>query len=448
MAGVVAAIAAARNGASTLLVDHAQFLGGNATGGLLGNFLTFHNMKGEQICKGISQEIVDACIELGGAFPEYRGHLRNAYGNVYSCTPIDPEVLKLVTQKLCVEAGVRLMLGAFIVGPIAEGDTIRGIRVVSKSGEQQLLAKVVIDATGDADIVAKAGGAFHMGDDAGKTMSISLLARLGNVDLARHLQYVKERPDQFMLGEDPYIGKTRQEVASELRHWKEFPMITGYYEAVKEAQAKGEFHRNRERVLFSVMPTPGVVVINSTSMLGYNPVDAVSMTRAALEAREQTFAVVKFFRKYVPGFEESVLLDSASALGIRESRRIVGVDTLRTDDCLAGKKSHQDIGRGAHCLDVHEPSGKITHKHIRDGESYGIPYWTLVPEKLNHILVAGRCLSSERYANGSARMQAHIQAMGQAAGTAAAMCVKQSIALREVDVATLRARLQEQGAVV
>ena len=130
------------------------------------------------------------------------------------------------------------------------------------------MAKVVIDASGDADIVAKAGGAFQMGDDAGKTMSITLLARMCNVDLNRHLQYVKERPDEFTLGEDPFIGKTREEVASELTDWKDFPMVTGYYKAVKEAQAKGEFHGNRERVLFSVMPTPGVVVVNSTSMLG------------------------------------------------------------------------------------------------------------------------------------------------------------------------------------
>ena len=200
-------------------------------------------MKGEQICEGISQEIVDACIELGGAFPENRGHLHNAYGNTYSVTPIDPEVLKLVTQKLCVEAGVRLMLGAFIVGPVADGETIQGIRVVSKSGEQRLLAKVVIDASGDADIVAKAGGAFQVGDDAGKTMSISLLARMGNVDLTRHLQYVKERPDQFMLGEDPYIGKTRQEIASELTDWKDFPMVTGYYEAVKRSASEGRVPR-------------------------------------------------------------------------------------------------------------------------------------------------------------------------------------------------------------
>ena len=398
--------------------------------------------------RGNSQEIVDACIELGGAFPENRGHLHNAYGNTYSVTPIDPEVLKLVTQRLCVEAGVHLMLGTFMVGPVAAGETIQGIRVVSKSGEQQLLAKVVIDASGDADIVAKAGGAFQIGDDAGKTMAITLLSRMANVNLNRHLKYVKERPDQFMLGEDPYIGKTRQEIASELTDWKDFPMVTGYYEAVKEAQAKGEFHGNRERVLFSVMPTPGVVVVNSTSMLEYNPVDAQSMTQAALEGREQTLTVVKFFQKYVPGFGDSFLLDSASALGVRESRRIVGVDTLRTDDCLEGKKSDQDVARGAHCLDVHEPSGKIYHKHIRDGESYGMSYWTLVPQKLNNILVAGRCLSSERYANGSARMQAHIQAMGQAAGTAAAMCVEQSITPREVDVAALRERLQEQGAVV
>jgi len=448
MAGVVAAIAAARNGARTLLTDRFTFLGGNATAGLLGNFLTFHNMKGEQICGGIPQEIVDNCIAQGGAFPEHRGHLPNAYGNAYSVTPIDAEVLKLVTQKLCVEAGVRLMLNSYTIGPEVEADRVVGIRVVNKSGESTVRGNIVIDATGDADLVAKAGGPFQQGDDQGNTMSISLFSRMGGVDLDRHLAYVKERPDQFMLAEDPYIGKTREQVASELKNWKDYPLVTGHYDAVKEAKARGEFHKNRERVVFSISTIPGVVTINSTSLLGYNPTNEGELTKAALEGREQIFAVAEFFRRHVPGFENSFVLDSASALGVRESRRIEGEETLTDEACVEGRKSDQDIARGAYSLDVHEPSGKIVHRHVRDGESYGIPYGCLVPKKIDGILVAGRSLSSQRYANGSARNQAHIQAMGQAAGTSAALCNQHGWQPREVPVVQLRELLRQQGAVV
>lgn len=448
MAGTIAAIAAARNGAQTLLTDRAGFLGGNATGGLLGNFLTFHNMKGERVCDGISQEVVDRCIELGGAFPEHDGHLPNAYGNAYSVTPIDSEVLKLVIQEMCVEAGVRLMLGTFATGPVMDGSRVAGIKAVNKSGEHELLGRTVIDATGDADVVAKAGGEVEIGDSTGKTMSITLMFRMGGVDLDEHLRYVKERPDQFMLGEDPYIGRSREEIAAELETWKDYPLVTGHYDAVAEAKAKGEFHPNRERVVFSITTIPGVVTMNSTSMLGYDSIDAQALTEASLEGMRQIGAVSEFMRNYAPGFEDGFVLDSASALGVRESRRIVGDARLTDEHCVKGKKTPQDIAQGAYSLDVHEPSGKIRHKHVENGESYGIPYGCLLPQGLEGIIVAGRALSSDRYANGSARNQAHIQAMGQAAGTAAAMCAEADADPREIDVSDLRARLLEQNAVV
>lgn len=448
MAGVVAAIAAARAKARTLLTDRLAFLGGNMTAGLLGNFLSFHNMKGEQITDGIAQEIVDACIELGGAFREHRGHLPNAYGNAYSVTPIDPEVLKLVAQKLCLEAGVELLLNTYIAGTETEDRRVTAIRIVNKSGESTLRAKVFVDATGDADLVASAGGAFHLGNEAGQVMSISLFSRLGNVDLDKHLAYVKNYPDEFMLGEDPYIGKSKREIADGLKHWMDYPLVTGHYNAVKAAQAKGEFHKNRQRVVFQVTTIPGVVVLNATSLLGYDPTDGRSMTKAALEGREQIFAVARFFRDYVPGFDKSFVLDSASLLGVRESRRIVGSRTLTTAMCIDGQKNDDDIARGSYCLDVHQPSGIIEHKHIRDGESYGIPYGVLIPEKIEGVIVAGRSLSSERFANGSARCQAPIMGMGQAAGVAAALCAARDLAPRNVPVGELRGILRAQGAVV
>lgn len=448
MPGVVAAVAAARTGASTMLTDRMPFLGGNLTAGLLGNLLTFHNMKGEQICDGIPQEFVDECIALGGCFADGRGHLRNPYGNSCTVTPVDGEIAKLVAQKLCVQAGVTLALNAYTLGPVVEGARVVGIRLADKSGEREVRGRVVIDATGDADLVAAAGGECMLGDDAGRTMSISLFFRLGGVDLAKHLEFVKKRPDQFMLGEDPIVGKSREELAAELRHWKDFPLVTGYYDAVREAKAKGEFHPNRERVVFSITTIPGVVTVNATSLLGFNPVAGVDLTKAAIEGREQIFVVRDFFRKYAPGFEDAFVLDSASALGVRESRRIVGMETLTTDACLRGEKSGTDIARGAYSLDVHEASGKILHKHVAGGESYGVPFGCIVPRRLDGIMVAGRTLSSERFANGSVRVQAHVMAIGQAAGTAAAMCVTGNRSPRELPVDELREKLRRDGAIV
>jgi hypothetical protein len=259
---------------------------------------------------------------------------------------------------------------------------------------------------------------------------------------------VKQRPDQFMLGEDPIIGKTKHEIAAGLTHWKDYPLVTGYYDAVREAKAKGEFHPNRERVVFSITTIPGVVTINATSMLGHNPTSGIDLTAAALEGREQIAIVRDFFKKYVPGFENAFVLDSASALGVRESRRIAGEETLTTEACLEGRKGGTDIGRGSYCLDVHEASGKIVHKHVADGESYGIPFGCLIPRAVDGIMVAGRTLSSERFANGSVRVQAHIMATGQAAGTAAAMCAQSNYSPREVPVGKLRDILQKQGAIV
>ena len=446
MAGVCAAIAAARGGARTVLTDRYAFLGGNATAGLLGNFLTFHNMKGEQICSGIPQEIVDELIKLGGAFPE--GHLHNAYGNSYSVTPQDGEVLKLVNQKLCLDAGVDLVLNTYTVGPIMDGDRVAGARIVNKSGESEIRAQVVIDASGDADIAAQAGAPFHLGDEQGKLMSISLFSRMGNVDLDRHLEHVKANPYNFMLGEDPYIGKSREEIAAGLRTHKDYPLVTGYYEAVKLAQSRGEFHPNRQRVVFSITTIPGVVTINSTSMLGYSGIDNDDLNQVAIEGREQVFKVRDFYRKYAPGFEECYVVDSASAIGVRETRRIIGEETLTDEDCIDARKGPRDIGQGAYCLDVHQPSGVIEHKHVRDGESYGIPYGVMIPQKIENCIVAGRPVSSDRFANGSVRNQAHIMTIGQAAGTAAAMCAERRTTPRELPVEPLREKLRQDGAVV
>jgi hypothetical protein len=443
--GVAAAVAAARHGARTLLVEQYGYLGGNATAGLLGNFLTFHNMRGEQIVHGIPQEIVDELKKEGGVIGD--GHLPNAYGHAGSVTPYDPEALKHVLLKLAAGARVQLLLHTFTMDALVEDDRICGLRVVNKSGLRALRARMVVDTTGDGDVAAKAGAPFQKGaPDTGQTMSMTLMFRLGNVDTGAILAHVKREPQQFMLGEDPFIGKTREEIAAGLRSIYDYPLMTGYYDLVKQAQARGEFHPNRRRVVLSVSPTPGLLYVNSTSILGRDATDAEQLTDAVISARRQVYDVFHFLRKYCPGFASAYLLDTATALGVRESRRIMGDYVLTSGDVKQARTFPDAIARGAYALDVHEATGEIWHDHVRDGLAYDIPYRCLVPQRVENLLVAGRCISVDRQALGSTRVQAQCMATGEAAGTAAALAVKNTTTPRQLPVPLLREALNGSGA--
>lgn len=444
-AGLVAAVAAAREGARTLLVERYGFLGGNLTAGMLGNFLTFHNMRGEQIVGGIPQEIVDRLMARGGS----PGHLRNAYGNAYSVTPYDTEAMKAVALEITQEAGVELLLHTFITDTVVEGRRVRGLQVANKSGLQLVLGRTVVDASGDGDVAALAGAAFEKGrPEDGATMAMTLMFRVANVDTDRVAEEVRQRPGQFILAEDPYIGKSREEVAAGIRSLHDAPLLTGWFDLVAEAKRRGEFHPNRQRVVISLSPRPGEVYVNSTAVVRYDGTDAQQLTAAEVEARRQVDAVFTFLRRYVAGFEQAVLAEVAPGIGVRETRRILGEYVLTLDDVLEGRTFPDGIAKGAYAVDVHEPDGTIWHKHVKDGRAYDIPYRCLVPRDVDGLLVAGRCISVSREALGSTRVTAQTMAVGQAAGTAAALAAKEGIEPRRIPADVLRTMLVAGGAIV
>jgi hypothetical protein len=446
-AGVPAAVAAARNGARTLLVEKNGFLGGVPTAAMVSCFLSFHNMRGEQVAGGIPQEIVERLLAKGGAIPP--GHLFNPYGNTYSVTPFDAETLKLVLAEMAREAGVRQLLHSFVDDVLLEGPRLRGIHLVNKGGGAIATADVLVDCTGDGDLAARAGAAFEKGSGRdGHLMPMGLLFRLANVDIEPTIQTMREHPDQFILGEDPYMNRTPEELIAQVKRFEDIPVITGFWDLIEAKQKTGEFPPTRKRLILYISPTPGVVQVNTAAVVGKDGTDPRDLTDAENEIRATARQLWQFFRNYVPGFERCTLLDVAPEIGVRETRRIAGLCTVSLDDVLTGREFDDAIGRGAYCVDIHEPDGSIRHLHIEDGKSYTIPYRALVPRGLDGLLLAGRCISADHEALGALRVEVPCMVEGQAAGVAAALCAQEGVAPRQVDVGDLRRRLREQGAIL
>ncbi len=445
--GAVAAIASARMGASTLLIDLNGFLGGVCTAANISSFLTFHNMRGEQIANGIAQEIVDRLLDIGGAVPP--GHLRNPYGNAYSVTPFDAEALKLVLMRMTKEAGVDVLLRTMFTDIIMSGNTVKGVVFNNKAGFNIQPAEIVIDCSGDADVAALAGVPYQKGDEKdGRMMPMTLAFRMGGVDTLKVVDFVKANPDQFLLAEDPFIKETPEEIAERITTFKDIPLLTGFFDLIKEKKKTGEFPPTRERLIIEVTPQPDVVDVNTASVLGKDGLNPEDLTEAYAEALDHVYTLEKFFVNYIPGFENARLVDTASVIGVRETRRIIGEHILTGDEASGGEEFPDSIGKGAYCLDVHEIDGSIRHRHIKDGKAYDIPYRSLVPLEVNNMLVAGRAISMDRDASGSARNQVPCMVTGQAAGTAAALCVESNVNPREIDIKLLQHSLRTEGAII
>ncbi|HDN63082.1 MAG TPA: FAD-dependent oxidoreductase [Candidatus Bathyarchaeota archaeon] len=448
-AGAVAAIAAARNGASTLLIERYGFLGGAITGQYIIGLKSFFNTRGEQIVGGIPQEIVDRVIKLGGS----PGHIRDRFWVACgSTTPLDPATLKYVLDEMAAEAGVELLFHTFAINTVVSKNTVRGVEITNKSGRQIVLGKVIIDATGDGDIAAWAGAPYEKGGKDGRMMQVSLIVRVGNVQKDKLISYIKENPDDFIIGEDPYSGLTRELVVPRLKDFSEAPEIGGFFRLVRKAVEKGEMHPFSPRggVNILISPMKEEAYVYGTNIVDIDGTNAWDLSRAEVELRKQAFILVGFLRKYIPGFEESYLIDVAPQVGIRETRRIIGEYVLTAEDVIEGRKFDDVVAKGSNPVDLHSPEDprKIIHKFVKGGGSYDIPYRCLIPKGIDNLLVAGRCISATHEGMASARTAVTCMATGQAAGTAAALSVKEGVTPRRLDVSKLQKTLREQGVIL
>jgi hypothetical protein len=429
-AGCAAALAAARHGARTMLVERYGFLGGTATASMVGPWMTFHSGK-KRIVGGIAQEIVERLMQRGGS----PGHLHDSSDYVPTITPFDPELHKALLFEMMEEAGVHLLLHAWVLDAICDGDAVTGARFATVGGIREYASATVIDSTADAYVAASAGVPTQQGDERGRVQPASLMFRLSHVDLSKLATYVRMHPDQM-----------RSSLKAHERTAPALTAVAGLYELWKGAQDAGAVHIPRELVSFFISPYPDEVTVNMTRVIDIDPLDPDDLTRAEVESRKQVTELVAFFRERVPGFENARLAATATQVGIRESRRIVGRYTLTRDDVLQGRSFDDAIARSAYPIDIHNPSGSGTTTHrLAEGASYEIPYRCLVPVNRERLLVAGRCISTTHEALASTRLTPTVMTLGQAAGTAAALAKRAGTAVGDVDTRELRERLIEDG---
>ena len=429
-AGCAAAIAAARTGARTLLVERYGFLGGTATASMVGPWMTFHSGE-DRIVGGIAQEIVERLVARGGS----PGHIRDASDYVPTITPFDPEIHKALLFDMMRENNVALLLHAWFLDALSEDGRVIGARFATVAGIREVRARRTIDATADAYVAASAGVATQQGDARGRVQPASLMFRLSHVDRNALAAYVRQKPDQMRTS-----LKAHERTADQLS------AVAGLYELWEAARERGDVTVPRELVSFFASPYDDEVTVNMTRVVDVDPLDPDDLTRAEVEARAQVMQLVAFFRRDVPGFANARLAATGTQIGVRESRRIVGAYTLTADDVLQARAFDDAVARSAYPIDIHNPRGSGTTTHrLPAGASYEIPYRCLVPQAVDDLLVAGRCISTTHEALASTRLTPTVMTLGQAAGTAAALSLREHVAPRALDPALLRARLVHDG---
>lgn len=441
-AGWYAAVAAARNGAKTLLIERHGTLGGTVTNAMVQPFMNFHNPLGEAVVGGVWQEMIDKMTFLNGSVGPIRaGRGKAPWGKNPTLTPFEPEVLRFVAQELVLESGAQLLLHTMIVDALMDGDKLRGVVIENKSGRQVVLAKCVVDATGDADVAAFAGAPFMFGrEEDHLTMPMSLYIKMGNVDYKAMGDYVLANKEEFRWWSFPEVDPSFPE------EMEKAPVsCSGFLSLVRAGRESGALLLGRETINILPCPRKGEVVLNCTRIGHLDPTSGADLTKAEIEARRQAMSVISWAPGNLPGFKNANLIAIAPSIGVRESRRIIGEYVLQLDDVLKGRQFDDAIARSAYNVDIHNPhNDKSTWYEIED--AYDIPYRCLLPKKIENLLVAGRCISTSHEASGSARMTPHVAATGEAAGTAAALAAKQGVVARALDVNALRRQLVSQNA--
>lgn len=428
--GLTAALAAAEDGLRVGLIESRSFLGGNMTIGL--PVLGFLGQKGNQIIDGLPQKFIDRLRKERDGASEHRPcplHM--------GITLVEPEAVKTVALEMLTEASVDVMFYTFFSNVLMDGDSVRGVVTESKSGRSAILARVVIDCTGDADVAYRAGVPTEKGNADGGMQPPTLMFCLAGVDTDKLRLSIANQPPQartyltdFIPAE--YFGQNHQFI------------VVGLRELIAQAKKERGLVIPNERTIIITGLKKGEVWINMTRVKGVDGTSARSLTEGEIEGRKQIDDIVTYLVNYVPGFEKAYFTKTAPFIGIRETRRIVGKYVMTQEDVLSCRHFEDAIAVASYPIDIHRPADDGCTL-IWCGDCYDIPYRALVPLKVSNLLVAGRSISVTHEAMGAIRVMATCMAMGEAAGRAAKISVRGNRAPADIDIEELRRQQLQRG---
>jgi ribulose 1,5-bisphosphate synthetase/thiazole synthase len=446
-AGAVAAIASARSGARTMLIDQYGRVGGMASTGM--SFLGVSDAGGRRALGGIGAELFERLGRIGAAFEDRPDK------QVGSVTVADPLALQQMLLAMLLEADVQFLFHTFCADTLVEDRRVRGVVVANKAGLEMLPARAIVDATGDGDIAARAGARFVLGRERDAAMQpVTRIFRVAGVDVEEMFAYLRQHPEEMDLpdGWNDGSGYSDKDLEATSIVMDAFPAL------VAEARAAGELTVPRDRIGIETGPARGVVTINATRVHGINGTDPDSLTHAEVETQRQMFEVFQFLKRRVPGFSRANLQDAAYQVGVRETRHILGEYVVTLDDVLAGRTFTDTVARGAYPVDLHDlhPGAQVLGARVGGGGvtlrpiqlAYGIPARALTPADVDGIVMAGRAISASHEAAGSVRGQAVCMATGHAAGVIAAMSSRADIVPRKLQAKDVQAALTAQGAIL
>ncbi|MHB8807654.1 MAG: FAD-dependent oxidoreductase [Anaerolineaceae bacterium] len=407
-AGCLAATAAARKGKKALLIEAMGALGGSRTWMGVDSFNGFYSPGKTiyQLVGGISFEVAERLLTQGGAFLR-----QNTFGSGPVVT-YEIEKLKILYEDMVIQAGGQLLFYTSAVDVEYNDGKIDSVIICNKSGLSRVRAKIVIDASGDLDIGAKAGEDFELaGENDSPVQSLTTVFYMANVN--------NEKAFSLSQGERTRI--------------------------MQQAHESGKYRLTRIGGSIHPTPNPGFVHANLTRIPNVNAVDPFALTAAEIEGRKQVQEYVRFLINEYPGFENAYLAATACSIGVRETRRLKGQYILNGNDVREGMKFEDAVACCSAPIEDHVAGKNVEWQYLEAGNYYQIPYRSLLPVKTKNLIVAGRCLSATHDGQASARNSAQCMAMGEAAGMAAALCNETGVFPTELDRKLLAKELVNQG---
>lgn len=407
IAGISAAVKAARLSASVLLIEHYGFVGGMSTAGMVSPFMK-HSINNETLVKGVFEDIELEIISR-------KGMIDNGF---YASS------FRASAYNLLLEANCTILLNTRINEVKRTGNKIHSVVVVTDDSEIEIQADVFIDTTGDAQLVYLGGFPYQKGDEkTGKLQALTLFFRMAGIDVKAVTEYAKQHREDFF-------------------DWMEYDFdfnkiisIAGFFSFVKKAISEKRLNEEIQYIFFTTLPESGEGSFNTSNILGLDGSTSEELTKAELIGRKQVSQVVELLQNEIPGFSNSILLETAVQVGVRETRRAVGDYIVTGDDIKQARKFDDAIARACYGIDIHGQKDEESRmEHLKEGEYYEVPLRALIVKEADNLLVAGRCISSTREGHSALRIQPTSAATGEACGALAAIAVKNNKLVRKVDL--------------